>query len=73
MERKYLNINELQRVLGIGRSTAYALMRRADFPTTHVGRKVVVEASALDAWAARGGTVMRDGERECKPVREAAR
>lgn len=73
MDRKYLNVSDLQSVLGVGRSTAYSLMRRADFPATHLGRKVVVEASALDAWAARGGTVTRDGERECKPVRTAAR
>ena len=71
MERRYLNVKDLQSVLGIGRSSAYQLMRRADFPTTHLGRKIVVEASALDAWAAHGGTVARGCE--CEPVRTAAR
>lgn len=71
MERCYLNVEGVQRVLGVGRSTAYTLMRRADFPTTRLGRKMVVDSVALDEWAAQGGTVKRDEEH--RPVRAAAR
>lgn len=69
--RKYLNVTDVQSILGIGRSTAYALMRRADFPTTRLGRKMVVDSAALDTWAAQGGTLKRD--EECRPIQATTR
>ena len=55
MER-YLNAKEITEALNISRTTAYALMKRADFPSTRIGRKIVVSEIALREWLERGGT-----------------
>ena len=55
MER-YLNAKEIIEALNISRTTAYALMKRADFPSTRIGRKIVVSEIALREWLERGGT-----------------
>lgn len=54
---QYLDAQDLMRVLKISRSTAYALLHRADFPTASIGRKLLVSESALATWMNRGGTV----------------
>lgn len=58
--RQYISIRELQEVLGVSRSTAYALAKRADFPAARIGKKLVVSEEALREWLARGGTQQRE-------------
>lgn len=48
--RLALRPGELAEVLGIGRNAAYALCNRADFPTIHVGRKLVIPVDGLRRW-----------------------
>lgn len=49
-ERKAYRVSDLPELLGIGRSAAYALTRRADFPSLRVGSSIIIPAEALDRW-----------------------
>lgn len=53
---KYIDINTLIARLGISRTTAYALVNRPDFPTTRIGKKIIISESALKVWLDNGGT-----------------
>ena len=59
MER-YLDAKAIMSALGIGRSTAYALLNRSDFPATRIGKKIIVSEADLRDWLARGGTDQRE-------------
>lgn len=50
MAELVLNVKELQDALGIGRDTAYDLMRSKAFPSIRIGGRYVVEKDALQAW-----------------------
>lgn len=41
---------DLMPLLGIGRSTAYELVNRRDFPTVRVGRKILIPRDAFERW-----------------------
>ena len=41
---------EVAQVLGISRAGAYTLMRAQDFPTMHIGKRMVVQKDKLLAW-----------------------
>ena len=45
-----LNIAELQEHLGIGKETAYRLVKRKDFPSVKLGREYRVLADSLKEW-----------------------
>lgn len=51
-----LTIAELQKELKIGRSKAYELIAREDFPSARLGRRIVIPVDALNEWLKRGGT-----------------
>ena len=61
MER-YLTPKEVMKALNISKSTAYALINRADFPTIHIGKRLYVSESAFVEWLNAGGTVRRESE-----------
>lgn len=50
VETMVLNVQELQMALGIGRDTAYALMRSRAFPSTKIGGRYIVAKDALKSW-----------------------
>lgn len=50
VEKIVYDVADLQSVLGIGRETAYALMRNRSFPSIRVGRRFMVEKTALQDW-----------------------
>ena len=56
---QFLSVHELQNTLGVSRSTAYALVKRSDFPSTNIGKRIVVSEVALREWLAKGGTIQR--------------
>ena len=56
---RFLTAREVMKKLSIGRSTVYALFHRADFPSTRIGKKILVSEQALEEWLARGGTQPR--------------
>lgn len=45
-----LSARDLAELLGISRSTAYALFHREDFPTLKIGRRLLVTHDALMQW-----------------------
>ncbi|MFP5255153.1 MAG: helix-turn-helix domain-containing protein [Acidimicrobiia bacterium] len=42
-----LTVEQTAKVLGIGRSTAYDLVRTGDIPSLRLGRRLVIPAAAL--------------------------
>ena len=45
-----LTVEMLMDYLGIGKTTAYELVNRADFPSFRIGRKILVNRRRLDEW-----------------------
>ena len=56
---RYLRAEKIMQMLGIGRSTVYALFKRKGFPSARIGRRIVVSESALREWLANGGTARK--------------
>ena len=56
MEKLVLSVTDLAETLGIGRSKAYELIAREDFPSARLGRRIVIPVDALNEWLKRGGT-----------------
>lgn len=52
-EKLTLSVEEAGKMLGVSRQIAYQLSRRADFPTLHIGRRVLVPRKQLEAWMDR--------------------
>lgn len=48
-----LTVGEVARRLRVGRSTAYWLCRRPDFPAARIGGVIRIPPDALDLWVAR--------------------
>jgi len=47
-ERKAYNVDEVGKMLGIGRSSAYTAVRTGQIRSIKVGRRIIIPASALD-------------------------
>jgi excisionase family DNA binding protein len=45
-----IGVREAARLLGIGRDTAYTLIREGRLPAIHIGRRVLVPRAALERW-----------------------
>lgn len=48
-----LTVDELAKYLSCGRSKAYELANRPDFPAIRLGRKIVIPVDSLQAWIER--------------------
>ncbi len=55
-EKLTLSVEEAGKLLGVSRQVAYQLSRRDDFPTLHIGRRVLVPRKQLEAWMDRNVT-----------------
>lgn len=49
-DKLVLDVKELQKQLGISRSLAYELVRRADFPCLKIGKRILVPFEELKNW-----------------------
>lgn len=49
-ERRTYTVEEIQSILGIGRSTAYKLVNQNCFRTVRVGNRVVISSKSFDEW-----------------------
>ncbi len=56
IEKLTLSVEEAGKLLGVSRQVAYQLSRRSDFPTLHIGRRVLVPRKQLEAWMDRNVT-----------------
>src|SRR5438067_322801 len=52
IDRELLRVEEVAKVLGIGRSTVFEMIARRELPVLRIGRLVRVPRSILDAWIA---------------------
>ena len=52
-EKLTLSVEEAGKLMGVSRQIAYQLSRRADFPTLHIGRRVLVPRKQLEQWMDR--------------------
>ena len=48
-ERTVYTVDEVARVLGIGRNTAYLAIRRGEIPSVRIGARILIPKVALDA------------------------
>ncbi len=59
-----MGVREAAKLLGIGRDSAYALVREGRLPAVHIGRRILVPRAALEPWVeeetSRGGLLERD-------------
>ena len=47
-----LEVKDIQNILGISRTTAYALVKQPDFPTFRSGSRIKISKKALFDWMA---------------------
>lgn len=48
-----LAVKDIQRILCVGRDTAYALMHSSSFPSIKIGKRYYVSEEALAEWLKR--------------------
>ena len=49
-EQEFISLNELQRILGIGRTKAYDLVTSGDLPAVRIGRIIRISRQDLADW-----------------------
>jgi len=47
IERRTLSVDDVAKILGVGRSAVYEAIRRGEIPALHFGRRIVVPRQAL--------------------------
>ena len=50
---KLYNVDDIQRIFGIGRSKAYQLLSSSGFPAIKLNKKILVEKSKLEEWISK--------------------
>jgi len=50
MDRLTVTVSELSQILGVNRTAAYFLVRRSDFPSIRIGKRIVIPKVALLRW-----------------------
>jgi excisionase family DNA binding protein len=56
IQRRTLTVEEAGRILGLGRSAAYAAVKRGEIPAIAIGRKLLVPVDRLERMLAGEGT-----------------
>jgi len=55
----FLQVGDIQKLMGISRANAYALVKQKGFPHIHVGNRIVIPTDLFNNWiiknALRGG------------------
>lgn len=49
-EQEFISLNELQEILGIGRTKAYDLVTSGDLPAIRIGRIIRINKQDLTDW-----------------------
>ena len=52
-EKLTLSVEEAGKLLGVSRQVASQLIHRPDFPTIHIGRRVLIPKKQLEEWMDR--------------------
>jgi excisionase family DNA binding protein len=49
-DKEWLSLNDVQRILSIGRTKAYELVSTGELPAVRIGRCIRVNSRELDGW-----------------------
>lgn len=49
----FYTVDDMRRILGIGRNSAYGLVNKKGFPCVRVGSRIVIPADLFHEWVAR--------------------
>ncbi|MGI6176336.1 MAG: helix-turn-helix domain-containing protein [Christensenellales bacterium] len=49
-EKRTYTVDEIQNILGISKSTAYALVKNNEFKSINVGRHIRISKKSFDEW-----------------------
>lgn len=60
---KYLTVMDVAKVLRIGKTNAYKLFNKPDFPKVTIGKKLIVDEEALEGYLSKycKGTITLEG------------
>jgi len=48
--KAFLQVSDIQKMMGISRTAAYALVRQKSFPCVRVGNRIVIPCDLFDEW-----------------------
>lgn len=48
--KQFYSVEEIQQLMGISRASAYALVKSKNFPTVHVGARILVPVEQFKKW-----------------------
>ena len=57
----FYSVEDIRRILGIGRNSAYKLVSETDFPSIYVGNRVVIPADLFQAWVSKQAAKRKGG------------
>ena len=50
VQPSFYSVGDIQRLLGIGRNSAYKLVTSKNFPSIYVGNRIIVPADLFQSW-----------------------
>ena len=59
----FYTVSDIRRILRIGRNSAYKLVSCEDFPTIHVGNRIIIPADHFHSWINKQATYGSRGEK----------
>ena len=51
-----LTVHDVSEIMGISLSKAYELMRRSDFPSIHLNRRIIIAKNSFEKWLETAST-----------------
>jgi len=57
----FYSVEGIQRILGIGRNSAYKLVAEKDFPTVYVGNRIIIPADLFAQWVDKKAVQQKEG------------
>ena len=57
----FYSVDDIQRLLGIGRNSAYRLAQEKDFPSLYIGNRIIIPADLFDEWIGRQAAYKKGG------------
>jgi hypothetical protein len=57
----FYSVEDIQRLLGIGRNNAYKLVSEKDFPAFYVGNRIIIPSDLFGEWVNRQAAQKKGG------------
>jgi excisionase family DNA binding protein len=51
LEKRFINVDELAKLLSIARATAYELTKTNGFPCFYIGKRIIIPLEELKEWS----------------------